>query len=129
MLNRDAKRRNNLLDSFFVKNSDDRIFCELTAEVMQQLIDENFLDPEDTQNDSPSAGEFLDFMKKYPFVKAHGYAVDVSRSDYRITIEGIEAEIPSDENVKITFIIDFADLCRDASEFDIGEKYAYAWWD
>lgn len=52
---------------------------------------------------------------------AHGYAVDVNRSDYRITIEGIETDIePKDDELRT-----YLKLCGDADDF----QSSYCWYD
>lgn len=131
VFNRDVQRRDSILKEFFNRSSGGGVlgFHGLTVEVMQQLIDENFLSPTSYQNDSPTAGSFLEFMKKYPFVKAHGYAVDIDRRDYRITIEGLEADLPEDKDDKIEFIIAFVDNFHHADDFTLTEDNVHAWWD
>ena len=129
VFNRDVKRRDGILKEFFDKGNAYGRFRGLTTEVMQQLIDEKFLDPEDNQNGSPTAGDFLDFMKEYPFVKAHGYAIGIDRIDYRITIERLEADLPEDKDTKIEFIIDFVNRFHHADSLTLTENSAYAWWD
>lgn len=129
VFNRDVKRRDSILKEFFDKGDTYDGFRGLTVEAMQQLIDEKFLDPEDDQNGSPTAGNFLAFMKEYPFVKAHGYAIGINRRDYRITIEGLEADLPEDKDAKIEFIIDFVNSFHHADDVTLTENNVYAWWD
>ena len=129
VFNRDVKRRDGILKEFFDKGNKYGRFHGLTVEAMQQLIDEKFLDPEDSQNESPTAGDFLDFMKEYPFVKAHGYAIGIDRIDYRITIDRLEADLPEDKDAKVGFIIDFVNRFHHADDFTLTEDNVYAWWD
>lgn len=100
-------------------------FKNLNNENFNLLAMENFIDPYDSQNDSPTADEFREFINKYPEVTAHGYAVSPDRYDYRVTIEGIEYYgIVSKE-----MLIDFINLCRYADEFIIEDDMLYCWFD
>lgn len=64
-------------------------FSALTAEKAQQLINENFMDENEAQNNAPTIVEFLAFIKEYPVFGLDGYAVAEYRPDYRVAIEGI----------------------------------------
>jgi len=102
-----------------------KYFGDLPASRMELLITEKFLDPEDAQNDAPSAGEFLEFMQKHPGSMAHGYAVNLDRTDYRISIEGISV---ASKYVTHQCVVDFVEMCRHADSFTIDEQL-YCWFD
>jgi hypothetical protein len=97
----------------------------LTKTKLELLINNNFVDMDGRQNDSPSISEFYEFMKDHPEVKAHGYVVDSSRDDYRVSIEGLEFSGP----VSIATMSDFVQLCRYADEFTCEQNALYSWWD
>ena len=103
-----------------------KCYQDLTLSELENLIKEGFADPEETQNDSPSIQEFLDFMREYPFVRAHGYVVSNERDDVRVSVEGIEADR---SDVTPEFFRAFVQLCRYADEFDDSDAGVYAWWD
>ncbi len=89
------------------------------------LLEENFIDPDDSQNESPTAKEFKDFMDRYPDVTAHGYAISPDRCDCRITIEGISYN----GSVSKEMMKDFIDMCRYADEFVCENNCLYCWYD
>ena len=101
-------------------------FEHLSILDLEELIKNNFIDLEDSQNDSPTAKEFYEFIKNNGFTGSfHGYAVDKSRSDYRVTIEGIEV----DSEIERDTLIQFSNLCRHADEFVCEAAYLYCWYD
>jgi hypothetical protein len=57
---------------------------------LDDLFGNNFVDSHEKQNLAPSVGDIYSFVKQNPDFTVHGYAVDLSRSDYRISIEGVE---------------------------------------
>jgi hypothetical protein len=69
-------------------------FRGLPIEKAEQLLAERFLDPDEGQEFSPPALVFLDFMRRFPGVTAHGYLIGPDREDYRVTIEGVAYQGP-----------------------------------
>ena len=100
-------------------------FTNLAVGAMQTLVELGFLNPESETNGSPTAQEFLDFMKKYPMFTAIGYAVHPARRDARITIEGIEASAALDGPA----VAAFTEFSQEADEITIGSGYFRCWWD
>lgn len=101
-------------------------FKRLCIWELEELIKNNFIDLDDSQNDSPTAKEFYEFVKNNGFSgDFHGYVVEKNRSDYRVTIEGIKinSEIEKDT------LIQFANLCRHADEFICTSNNLYCWYD
>lgn len=101
-------------------------FISLDLERLEKLIGGNFLNLDDKQNNAPPIQEFYEFMKKYPCVKAHGYAVDKARTDYRISVEGLHH---AGNDISKELQLDFMKLCRKADELTCTEKKLYSWWD
>ena len=99
-------------------------FSGMTYETLQKLVDKGYADLEDSQNDSTTLGEYLEFMKTHPRFKAHGYIVSNDRNDRRITIEGLKAS-----QVTLDELQDFINLDRDADEFEAMQSYCRSWWD
>ena len=96
----------------------------LTNLEVKWLVENGYLDVNDAQNYSPTAGEFWRFLDKYPDFTAFGYAISPDREDYRITIEGIKApEFPETKEK----LVDFFNLCRFADELELDPPRA--WWD
>jgi hypothetical protein len=97
-------------------------FKDVPVDVMRKLYALDFVDPSDYQNNSPTNKEFLDFGKKYPFARYHGYVVTAKRDDYRLSIEGMGfIATKGDLTKKKTKLIrDFKDLNNGADEFSIG---------
>ena len=102
-------------------------YTGLSASKLKTLIKERFADPDETQNDSPTIQEFLDFMTEYPGFRAHGYIVEKERSDYRVSIEGLEWE--DEDEIPVQALIDFAEMFRFADEFCLEKFNAYCWFD
>lgn len=67
-----------------------RYFKGVPYEAAKMLLDFNYADPEDRHDHAPSFGEITEWLKYHQKFRAHGYAVISSRSDYRVTIEGVE---------------------------------------
>ena len=78
----------------------------------------------DKQNEAPTLGEFLEFMKLHPEFKAHGYIVSNDRDDRRITIEGLEGT--AKDELSLT---EFKNLCEYADEFRCENGNCFSWWD
>lgn len=104
-----------------------RRFDELTLEQIDCLEDESILDLSGSQNDSPSAGEIIQFLRnrKTDGWYAHGYCISPDRPDFRVTIEGVGKKTkPSKQD-----IIDFTTMFRFADEFDIRSDGLWCWYD
>lgn len=135
-LNRDQKRRDSIIASYDPEFDNDpntayrggiQRFSQLPLEAMEELITHNFIDVQDKQNNAPSIGQFIQFLRNHSENKfhVHGYAVGAHRSDYRISIEGIcnpLATTMSPETVT-AFIANF----QNADEFDLED--GFCWYD
>lgn len=126
--NKDWKVRDNMLNVSPEVSRNGRYdilrFDNMPADILQKMVDLRFADPDERQNDSPSIGEILEFLKENPNFTAFGYAVTVERPDYRISIEGVES---SDYDPRQ--IANFVDLFRFADEFEVSKDYQRAWFD
>jgi hypothetical protein len=90
----------------------------------QTCIKNGWLDPKETQNDSPSVKEIIDFLKANPSFTAIGYVVSPKRPDTRISFEGVIAtKEPSVKEYR-----EYVNTFRHADEFDSGMPYR-AWFD
>lgn len=104
-----------------------RRFDDLTLLQINELDDLGILDMNESQNDSPTVGEMIDFLKsrKTDGWYVHGYCVSPERSDFRISFEGVgKHSAPS-----IQDIIDFSKLFRWADEFEVSENGLRCWYD
>lgn len=88
-------------------------FYDLDVEILKILLDEKFANPDEYQNEAPTIQKFYDFMVKHPEFKAHGYATGGTRTDYRVSVEGVKG-IPSGYESRYAFYKMF----RLADEFD-----------
>jgi hypothetical protein len=127
--NTDTTRRNEILGiepEWGKAEWNDTVHLEaIQLEQLEKLVAEKFIDPEGRQNESPTAQEFLDFMRKHPGVVAQGYAVAIKREDYRVTLEGLFVDHAS---VTPQLRWDFEQLCSEADELDT-QADLYSWWD
>lgn len=126
-LNQDVETRDGILQQYsdtHGKDYDIYHFQGVPEQVLLQLKDNRFLALNEKQNEAPTIKEFLAFMRKHPgLYTAHGYAVRVSRMDYRVSIEGVQAvrELTKEE------LVDFVDFARHADEFE--PRKGFCWWD
>lgn len=102
-------------------------FDELSVADAKELMHRGFIDPEDTQNSSPTMQEFLDFCDDGTGIwTLHGYAVSPDRTDCRITFEGVRSSGPLSAEQTVDFLMTF----RDADELYGGvNETAYCWYD
>lgn len=130
-LNRNHARRDEILGTALVRYAGGiKPFSGLDASGLERLIAEAFIDPAARQNHSPTAAEFLRFMRRWPQTTAHGYAVSRRREDYRVSIEGIEcrlAAVPACDADRLR--AEFELFCRGADEYHATDDTLFAWWD
>lgn len=88
------------------------------------LMENGFLDME-PWNWCPGATVFVNFMKKYPQVLAHGHAISSDRDDCRVTIEGLHCK----GNITDEMIEDFEAINKDADELVANNDELWSWYD
>lgn len=102
-----------------------RHFERLGLKDLELLIEGNFIELEECQNDSPTTAEILEFIRKYPKYTVHGYAVSPFREDYRVTLEGVEKDTSAESKEELE---DFTKLFQLADDF-ITDGHMYCWFD
>lgn len=133
-MNKDVKRRDEIIwgdynEKRYLSGGCARF--DITAEKMKQLIDEDFVDLQENQNESPTTEEFMNaILGCEDWVQFEAYAISPDRDDYRITIEGIDIWIPAPHEY---------DMCRFVEEFRYADEFSLnadengyhlrAWWD
>lgn len=123
-LNHDAARRDTIIFGHPPsKGYDTQGFDHLTLNQLDQLVKENFIDLSDRQNDSPTAGEFYEFVKTYPRFTLDGYVVSPLRDDYRVTIGAIQLTAPATEEELFAFLA----LSKDGNKLK-SDTNLEAWW-
>jgi hypothetical protein len=129
-LNQDDARRAELLgvdtkdESLGIKRYDD-----LDLPRLQKLLTERFADPNTTQNDSPSIGQFFELLSSHPELKLAGYSVPISRHDYRISVDSVYVnidEVPVDRREEVEAI--FEELAQTATNTDPDGATHRCWW-
>lgn len=101
-------------------------FKALDVDTAKELLAKGYIDPDDTQNNSPTNREMIDFCDDGSgrwFL--HGYAVSPDRGDCRVSFEGVMANDPLTKDD----IIDFLRMFRYADELDVDEGSAWSWYD
>lgn len=100
-------------------------FESLGLDALEALFAEGFVDPLDRQNAAPTAGEFLEYLRRFPAATVHGYAVSPEREDYRVSVEGL---FMARQHVTFRARLRARALCRrtDAREF---RGDLYCWYD
>ena len=124
---KDDKRRREILglkEENKYKNGGIDTIENVPVDIVQKLIDEKFVNPDEYQNDSPTTQEFLIFLKTHEGFTLSGYIVSPDRNDYRITFTSISGETEDADTIS-----DFIDNFRMADEFDVNIDYRsyYAW--
>lgn len=118
-------------------------FSDLPLKILKELVDKKFTFKDIAQNDSPTIGEFMDMMTRFPILKAHGYIVTAKRHDYRVSVEGLSISYDDMQSPpSIDFIKDskidipseswLRENLGDADEFTLDSGFDYymrAWWD
>lgn len=108
-----------------------RSFDCCSLETIKTLLEKGFIDAEECQNCSPSTAEFIEIAETEGVdAEFGGYAVAISRGDYRVTITDITVEFDAGN---IDLMIKMINELRYADEFDMsingGICQIYAWWD
>lgn len=99
-------------------------FGELSLEKLLTLVDAKLIHPEDSYNDSPTVGDYIDFMQKHKGFVAHGYVVPPERGN-DVVIEGLAYDGEADRDT----LIDFANTFHWADEFEMQPDYLRCWYD
>ena len=129
MLNKDIETRDMLIFGSYEQEKYTggiRRFEGLSAQTLGLLLKLGFTDPGDSQNGAPAASEMHAFLCKYPDYTAHGYAVGIDRSDYRVSIEGVVKDHGYDSDRER---MDFVRRFRDADELEAGRTRMFCWYD
>jgi len=124
-MNKEQKRRDEIMEleaSNYVGGL--QKFEALTLEQLETLVKEDFVALTDTKKHKPTVNSFLELMKKYPDVEAHGYVIGADREDYRLIIEGLVFLGKVEENLAI----DFKKLCKKADDLRVEKNELYSWW-
>lgn len=105
----------------------------ISVETFSQLIEEGYVDPDGSQNRSPTMMELCEFgeqaLQEYDGIDVvyGGYMISPNRGDSRITITSIDIEaagqIPRD------LLTDFAEEFGGADELRLDDNVLSAWWD
>ena len=125
-LNRDYEKRDKIIFGAYEPNEYSggvRRFHRLSFANAKELVDNNFIDLDDTQNLAPMASVFYSFLKKYPFYYVGGYAVSPDRYDYRISFDELERGVHASVLVDPDEDSDFNSFAEKADE-----KGTYACW-
>lgn len=129
-LNQDDARRAELLgvdtkdESLGIKRFDD-----LDRERLGKLLEERFTDPNTTQNDSPSIGQFFEILSAHPELMVGGYSVPISRYDYRISVDSLYVDIdkvPAERRDEVEQI--FEELSQTATNTEPEGSTHRCWW-
>lgn len=107
------------------KQNDIAYFANLDVRTLEKLITNDFIDPNDAQNEAPDVRDIFKFMSNYPQVLASGYLVGPNRDDYRISIDGLK--VPN-KYVSAEVKSQFLKFCSNADELD-KDHDLMSWWD
>ena len=107
----------------------------IDTETARQLIDEGHMDPEATQNRSPTMdelvtlGESLRDNDGVDWVEYTGYMIGPGRPDTRITLTGIRVHATDPGPWGNATRGQFRNTCREADNYDELDYRLQAWWD
>lgn len=104
-----------------------RRFDKLTLPQINELDALGLLEMDECQNDCPSVGEIIDFLRNRVTDGwyVHGYCISPERYDFRISFEGVGKSTPPSKQD----IIDFAAMFRWADEFQADNGGLWCWYD
>lgn len=122
-LNRDFSTRDKMIFGEFNPNEYHggvRYFESLSLDTLKTLLEKNFIEPDESQNGSPTTEQILNFLERYPDYTAHGYTVNPERGDYRITLEGV---FKGDGANSPQELQDFTQLFKNADFIDSATMY------
>ena len=94
------------------------VLSELMANLPPALL-------EQTQNDSPSMREFVEFGRRYDDVTFHGYVVEARREDERVSVEGFSAPLSLYDEMERQDLVRMSK----ADQFGNYRGRLFAWWD
>lgn len=124
-LNRDFNTRDKMIFGGFNPNEyrgGVRDFENLSLDTLKTLLEKNFIEPDESQNGSPTTAQILNFMERYPDYTAHGYAVSPNRFDYRITLTGVCKDTGANSPQELQA---FTQLFEDADFIDATTMYCW----
>ena len=113
----------------------DHMDSGIDVDTFAKLIEEGYIDPEGTQNYSPTMQELLEFgddaIDAFDFITVEytGYMISPKRPDSRVTITAITIETNDGHNIPQEVQSSFIDDFRKADEFEVGDEICHAWWD
>ncbi len=123
--NKDVKTRDEMIFGEYAPDKymgGVRRFEGISADLIKELMEMGYADPDEAQNSSPSIQELVDYANRYDGYLFDGYVVSLDRSDYRVSIETIKKYEDVDKDEMMDFVKEF----RSADEFNIdGELYAW----
>lgn len=64
----------------------------LDLKTLKMLVEKGYASSNERQNAAPSIKGFMEIMERNPDLKAHGYFVERTRDDARISVEGVEGK-------------------------------------
>jgi hypothetical protein len=128
-LNSDGRLRDAILKVVDLDYDDGVAYLgDLDLATLETLVAERFL-PEFNGLRGPSTSRVLRFMRRWPAVRAYGYAVHPSRADHRVTLEGLECDLdqiaPRD---RASFCAEFAAAFDAADHVVTGNARTSAFW-
>lgn len=117
--------------NYGIRGSLVRHFKGMNIVTAEALIAQGFLDPNETQNDSPTVREFIDFAKEHldADFRFHGYAVGPEREDCRVSFDGIES---SKDAISKETLLDFVKtflVKYHADDADVNDDWLMCWYD
>jgi uncharacterized protein YodC (DUF2158 family) len=124
-MNKNDQRRHEIIGLELSGKYDCKWFENLTLKQLETLFKEDFVEPDEAQNDSPTTKEILEFMRVNKRFTCHGYIVTPDRCDYRVSLEGVALSGKLTQKERENF----NNLFRKADEFDCDDKGCRAWYD
>lgn len=101
-----------------------RQFEGLSFETVKKLLELGYMDPEETQNGSPTAEKMMAYAEEWGDYTFDGYVVSIDRCDYRVNLTAISKTAADG----VDELKAFTKMFRHADEFDV-DGGLYAWFD
>lgn len=124
--NRDNNLRMSIIGFDTMPDDISFIRFQITLDTLKELVKNNFADPQENQNGSPTISDFIKFGEKYKNEEIYftGFAIPPERHDYSIIIEGAKCNTTNKE-----FIADFVRTFRKADELIKEDGFVSCWYD
>lgn len=100
-------------------------YGNLSVSTLKVLVEKGYAEPEECQHEGKTIAEMMEFMEKFPELKAEGYVVEEKRHDFRLTVTGLTFKGKSPQKLRD----EFEKFFSDADEYQNNDSGLRSWYD